>query len=54
MVKSKQSPRGGSSLETVKPLAMKHNFKTDRHEKKKDSKNRNVECPVCMRLDVIH
>ena len=54
MVKSKQPPRGGSSLEEVKPLAMKHKFKTDRDEKKIFSKRRNVECPVCIRLDVIH
>ena len=54
MVKSKQSSRGGSSLEEVKPLAMKHKFKTNRDEKKIFSKRRNVECPVCIRLDVIH
>ena len=54
VVKSKQSPRGGSSLEAVKPLAMKHNFKTDRDEKKIFSKSCNVECPVCIRLGVIH
>ena len=34
VVKSKQSPCSGCSLEEVKPLAMNYKFNTDRDEKK--------------------